>query len=229
MKKVNRFWALPLIVGTVMLFTNGCEKEKESTTVTDVDGNVYNTVIIGTQIWLTENLKTTRYQNGDLIGTTDPLTLDISLETTPKYQWAYEGNESNADTYGRLYTWYAAIDSRNICPAGWHLPTDAEWETLTTYLGGESVAGGKLKETATTHWQSPNTDATNVVNFTALPAGYRGQDGIWFGIENYCYWWSSTENTMISAWNRALSYGSGAMGRNASFERNGLSVRCVKN
>ena len=123
-------------------------------TVPDIDGNVYNTVTIGTQVWMAENLKTTKYRNGDLIGTTTPATLDISGESYTKYQWAYDGNESNVATYGRLYTWYAVTDTRNVCPTGWHVPTDAEWTTLTTFLGGESVAGGKLKETGTTHWAS---------------------------------------------------------------------------
>ena len=108
-------------------------------TVTDIDNNVYNTVIIGTQIWLKENLKVTKYRNSDTITTT----------------WAYNGNESNVSTYGRLYDWYAATDSRGLCPTGWHLPTDAEWTTLTDYLEGLSVAGGKLKEAGTTHWNSP--------------------------------------------------------------------------
>ena len=228
MKKEKRFWVLPLIMGVVLLFTYSCEKEGESDTITDRDGNVYKTVTIGTQTWMSENIKTTKYQNGDLIGSTTTVSLDISNETTPKYQWSYGGNESNSDTYGRIYTWYAATDNRGICPAGWHLPTDAEWTTLTTYLGGESVAGGKLKETATTRWLSPNTDATNEVNFTALPGGYRNQNGEYTGIGNYGYWWSSTQNSMISAWNRSMSYGSSSVGRNASYERNGHSIRCVK-
>ena len=124
-------------------------------TVTDIDGNVYNTVTIGTQVWMKENLKVTKYRNGDAIGITTPATLDIWGETSPRYQWAYDGNESNVATYGRLYTWYAVTDSRGVCPTGWHVPTDSEWTTLTDYLGGESVAGGKMKEAGTTHWNSP--------------------------------------------------------------------------
>jgi uncharacterized protein (TIGR02145 family) len=229
MKKGKRFWFYPLLMGVLLLFTNSCKKEVESETVTDRDGNVYNTVTIGAQTWMAENLKTTRYQNGDLIGTTTSVDLDITNENSPKYQWAYGGNESNVSTYGRLYTWYGVIDSRNVCPTGWHVPTDAEWTSLTTYLGGEGAAGGKLKETATTHWLTPNTDATNETNFTALPGGYRNQNGEFSGIGNYGYWWSSTENTTIAAWNRSMSYGSSSVSRNASFERNGISVRCVKN
>jgi uncharacterized protein (TIGR02145 family) len=138
-------------------------------TVTDVEGNVYNTVTIGNQTWMKENLKVTKYRDGTAIGTT---TASIPNDSSSKYQWAYNGAESNVSTYGRLYTWYAATDSRGVCPSGWHLPTNAEWTTLITYLG-ESVAGGKMKEAGTTHWISPNTGATNSSGFTALPGGYR--------------------------------------------------------
>src|SRR4029078_12512714 len=166
MKKINRIWIYPLFVGVFLILVISCKKDNETpATVTDIDGNVYHTVTIGTQVWMVENLKTTKYRNGDLIGTTIPATLDISSESTPKYQWAYKGEESNVATYGRLYTWYAVADSRNVCPTGWHVPSDAEWTTLTTYLGGESVAGGKLKENGTVHWESPNTGATNESGF----------------------------------------------------------------
>ena len=121
------------------------------------------------------------------------------MKATPKYQWAYDGNESNVATYGRLYTWYAVTDSRNVCPTGWHVPTDAEWTTLTTFLGGENVAGGKLKETGTTHWTTPNTGATNETGFTALPSGYRYIDGTFLTIFSMGIWWSSTEaSKMVS-------------------------------
>ena len=197
-------------------------------TVTDIDGNVYNTVNIGNQVWMAENLKTTRYRNGSSIGTTTPSTLDIRSETNPKYQWAYDGNESNVVTYGRLYTWYAATDSRNICPSGWHLPTSAEWTTLINNLGGEIVAGGKLKESGTSHWQSPNTGATNSSGFTALPGGDRNTNGIFFNIGNWGFWWSSTESTPINAWNRSMFYISTYP---TSFDYSktlGESVRCIK-
>lgn len=228
MKKAKQFWVLPLIMGVILFSIYSCEKEEKSDPVTDADGNVYSTVSLGTQIWMAENLKTLKYQNGDLIGTTTPATLDITDMSSPKYQWAYGGSESNVTVYGRLYTLHAVTDSRNVCPVGWHLPTDIEWTTLTTYLGGASVAGGKLKETATTHWLSPNTGATNEKNFTALPGGYRSQNGEFTGIGISGYWWSSTENTTISSWNRTMSYGSSEVGRNGSYQGNGFAVRCVK-
>jgi uncharacterized protein (TIGR02145 family) len=117
-----------------------------TTQIADGDGNIYTTVTIGSQTWIRENLKTTKYPNGDLIGTTTPATLDISSETSPKYQWAYEGDDINVLIYGRLYTWYAATDSRKICPVGWHIPNDTEWTILITYLCGGGIAGGKLKK-----------------------------------------------------------------------------------
>jgi len=194
----------------------------------DIDGNIYTTVKIGTQTWMRENLKTTKYRNGDPIGTTTPDTLDISNATTyptPKYQWAYDGNESNVATYGRLYTWYAATDSRGICPTGWHLPTDAEWTTLTTFLGGENIAGGKLKETGTVHWTTPNTGATNSSGFTALPGGYRTSFGKFNHIGSMGFWWSSTEGSTSTAWLRFVDL---FVSNAYSFKILGISVRCLR-
>ncbi|OFY40990.1 MAG: hypothetical protein A2X18_02800 [Bacteroidetes bacterium GWF2_40_14] len=196
--------------------------------VTDVDGNLYHSVKIGAQIWTVENLKTTKYRNGELIGTTTPSTLNISVENTPKYQWAYAGNESNVATFGRLYTWYAATDSRSICPSGWHLPTDIEWTILTTYLGGESVAGGKLKEIGTTHWLSPNTGATNTSGFTALPDGFRYYEGSFNYFELYGNWWCSTEASSGSAFRRDIYYDRSNVGRTYDRKSDGYSVRCIK-
>jgi uncharacterized protein (TIGR02145 family) len=183
------------IVGIFLLvfLIYSCKKEEED--ITDVDGNVYTSVTIGTQVLMVENLKTTRYRNGDLIGTTTPATKDIHAEANPKYQWAYDGNESNVVTYGRLYTWDAVTDSRNLCPTGWHVPSDAEWTTLT-YLGGESAAGGKLKEAGTAHWLAPNTGATNESGFTALPGGIRDTDGDFAAIGWFCAFWSLRRTPM---------------------------------
>jgi len=197
-------------------------------TVTDLDGNVYKTVNIGTQVWMKENLKVTRYRNGSVIGTTPSATLDVSSESTPKYQWAYNGNESSVVTYGRLYTWYVVTDSRNVCPTGWHLPTDAEWTTLTDYLGGAKIAGGKLKETGTAHWQSPNTGATNETGFTALPGSYRSINGEFNHYGNYGGWWSSTEFNTYMAWPRYMTGIASYVGRYGYGKSIGFSVRCLK-
>jgi uncharacterized protein (TIGR02145 family) len=137
MKTKNRIWICPLIVmGLILILANSCKKDGYNPPyMTDQDGNVYTSVTIGTQVWMVENLKTTKYRNGDLIGTTTPATLNISAEATPKYQWAPNYAESIVTTYGRLYTWYAVTDTRNVCPTGWHVPTNVEWSILTTFLG----------------------------------------------------------------------------------------------
>ena len=199
-----------------------------STTVTDIDGNVYHTVSVGTQLWMVENLKTTRYRNGDLIGSTSPATLDIRSESAPKYQWASSGNEINASAYGRLYTWYSVEDSRYVCPRGWHVPIDAEWTILTDYLGGLGISGGKLKDVGYAHWLSPNTGATNETGFTALPAGYRLSSGVFGGFRTDGLWWSLAEVSTTDAWTLGMgnSYIEAYGGNNA--KNSGYSVRCLR-
>jgi uncharacterized protein (TIGR02145 family) len=208
----------------------------------DIDGNEYNIVQIGTQIWLKENLKTTKYRNGNLIGTTTSATLDISSETTPKYQWAYDGNESNVATYGRLYTWYAVTDSRNVCPVGWHIPSDAEWTTLTDYLtnngyGYQGSGSDIAKSMAVTFGWTLDPIEGNVGNdqasnnssgFTALPSGVRSNSGPFYVIGNGCYWWSSTERSTATAYDRIIVYNDSGVHRNYLYERDGCSVRCLK-
>ena len=195
-----------------------------NTTVTDIDGNVYNIVTIGTQTWMVENLKTTKYRNSEAIpNVTDGATWGTL--TTGAYCW-YNNDAANKSTYGGLYNWYAVADSRNIAPVGWHVPTDSEWTTLTTYLGGVTVAGGKLKEPGTTHWYSPNADATNSSGFTALPGGCRSPG---FGdIGGYCYWWSSTEYSATHAWRWGVYYSYGEVSRSSYSKYYGYSVRCLR-
>jgi len=209
-------------------FSTLADYSGQTGTVTDIDGNSYSTIGIGSQIWMAANLKTTKYRNGTLIGTTSSPTLDITYEVTPKYQWAYDGNENNVNTYGRLYTWYAVTDSRNICPTGWHVPSDSEWSTLTTFIGGESVAGGKLKETGTTHWITPNTLATNIYSFTALPGGDREVTGIFKLLGTNGGWWSTSENTAATGWFRLLLNDSGIVSRGYFNKSYGFAVRCLK-
>lgn len=230
MKNALKCSVLIVLVQSIFLF-NSCKKDEPAspiTTPTDKDGNTYNTVTIGTQVWLKENLRTTKYNNGDLIGTTTPATFDLMSDTAPKYQWPYDGNEDNALTYGRLYTWYAATDSRKVCPAGWHIPSGGEWTTLSTFLGGESIAAGKLKETGTTHWLTPNTGATNESGFTALPTGDRFTGGIFEDIGINTNMWSSTEQTPISAIGYGMGYSSSWDGTSPINKRNGLPIRCLK-
>jgi uncharacterized protein (TIGR02145 family) len=201
-----------------------------SPTINDIDGNTYNVITVGTQIWMAENLRTTKYNNGDLIGTTLPSTLDISYETSPKYQWAPDDNESNVAVYGRLYTWYVVTDSRNICPTNWHVPTPEEFITLIDYLGGESVAGGKLKESGTTHWAIPNTGGSNETGFTALPAGnrYRGSPVFSnFGLTSNL--WSSRVYISTLAYGIRMTYNSTKAEFFSLDSGYGFSVRCRRN
>jgi uncharacterized protein (TIGR02145 family) len=199
-----------------------------SLTVTDIDGNLYHTVTIGSQVWMVEDLKTTRYRNGDLIGTTSPSTLNILALNSPKYQWPYNGDEANVTYWSRLYTWYAATDSRGICPTGYHVPSDAEWTTLTTYLGGESVAGGKMKYTGTSYWLSPNTGATNSSGFSAVADGSRDYDGTFTGLEYVGDWWSSTEYSSSDGYYRCLYDLQIYITRTSYTKDAGMAIRCVR-
>jgi len=201
--------------------------------ITDIDGNTYSTVKIGTQTWMAENLKTTKYRNGDIIGTTTPTNLIIPKENTQKhqYQWPSNGDEKFVSIYGRLYTWYAVEDNRNLCPQGWHVPTEDEWFILLNYLGGESVAGGKLKEAGTSHWWSPNTGATNSSGFTALPGGHRFidmSDGSFEDIGGNGFWWSSSELDPVNGRGIRMMMFWNQTEKAYYWKSSGFSVRCVK-
>lgn len=195
-------------------------------TITDIDGNVYNAVSIGSQTWMKENLKTTKYNDGTVIaypGTDNTAWQNI---TTGAFAW-YNNDIANKAVYGALYNWYAVFTG-NLCPTGWHVPTDAEWTTLTSYLGGESVAGGKLKEAGFAHWLSPNTGADNSSGFTALPGGIRAYFGQYLGLSNDCFWWSSTEYDATKALSEILYYGSSGVGMDYAIKTSGFSIRCLK-
>jgi uncharacterized protein (TIGR02145 family) len=146
----------------------------KSDAITDADGNYYNIVTIGTQTWMAENLETTKYNDGNNIPNISDNVAWSNL-TTPGYCWYNNDDSTYKNLYGALYNWYT-VNRGKLCPIGWHVPTDAEWTTLTTYLGGESVAGGRLKETGTMHWVSPNVGAINETGFTALPGSCRDFD-----------------------------------------------------
>lgn len=196
-------------------------------TMTDQEGNEYKTITIDTLTWMAENLRTTKYRDStEIPNVTD--NMEWANLTTGAYS-NYK-NTKRADsiaTYGRIYNWYAATDAHNIAPTGWHVATDAEWSTLTTYLGGESVAGGKLKEIGTTHWLSPNAGATNNTGFTALPAGQRST-GLFYSIGEYGYWWSATEYNATHAWYHRVYTNFSDIYRNNCPKKVGFSIRCVK-
>ncbi len=187
-------------------------------------GKVYNTVQIGTQCWFKENLNI-----GNRINVNQNQTNNGVIE-----KHCYGDNEANCNTYGGLYQWDELMQyvttqgAKGLCPDGWHIPTDAEWSTLTTYLGGESVAGGKLKEAGTVHWLSPNKGATNSSGFTALPGGCWYRMGNFFELTYYAFFWSSTEYALTHAWNRSLNCNSEDVGRHGYDKTTGFSVRCLK-
>jgi uncharacterized protein (TIGR02145 family) len=195
-------------------------------TVTDYDGNVYETVEIGNQCWMKENLKVIHYNNGVAIPhRADDFNWQYSIGGA---YCNYDNNEANVAIYGRLYNGYAAQWGDDLAPEGWHVATDADWDTLVNYLGGPTAAGGKLKEAGTAHWQSPNTGATNESAFTALPGGNRGWDGTFFGMGEYAEFWSSTSDGLDNAWRRYLTYIGTTIHRNSRDKNYGQSVRCVR-
>jgi uncharacterized protein (TIGR02145 family) len=196
-----------------------------STAVTDYDGNVYNTVTIGTQTWMTENLKTTHFNNGDPVPQVTDQAAWGNLSTAGYCN--LENDVNNAAIYGRLYNWYAVNDNRKLAPAGWHVATDEEWTTLATYLGGELVAGGKMKETGTAHWCDPNIGATNESSFSALPGGGRTDIIFTSGCE-WGLWWSATESDATTSYNRIIFDSGTEINRVNNDKRFGMSVRCVK-
>lgn len=187
----------------------------------------YPSVSIGSQKWMEKNLDVTTYRNGDTIAyVTDP-TVWASLTTGA---WCYYNNDpSNNAPYGKLYNWYAVNDSRGLAPAGWHIPSDAEWESLENLLGGASVAGGELKVTGTTTWSTPNTGATNSRGWAALPGGYRNFNGSFNGVGLAAVWWSATEADPYTAWSSSVFYGTGLLDRYDGLEKqSGYSVRCIR-
>jgi uncharacterized protein (TIGR02145 family) len=194
--------------------------------VSDIDGNSYETVIIGSQEWTSENLKTTKYSDGSLIP-----------EITDGQQWSnlltgarvfYNNDNSNNAIYGILYNWYVVSDARNVCPIGWRVPTSEDWDTLTNFLGGLPVAGGKMKDVGTTLWQSPNQNASNSSGFTGLPGGFRNYDGTFFSNGQVAYFYSSSLDQLGNAKFRGLFYGSEGVDNGAEFKTYGYSVRCLK-
>jgi uncharacterized protein (TIGR02145 family) len=199
-------------------------------TVSDVDGNVYNTVQIGAQCWTQSNLKVSKYRNGDNIST--GLGNTVWSNTTSGAYAIYNNDPVNDGLYGKLYNHFAAMDSRGLCPTGWHVPTDGEWTTLETFLGGSSVAGGALKSTVTQPtpggWLAPNSGATNSSGFAAGPGGKRDSDGAYTLLGTHGYWWSSSTSG-FNGWYRYLGYNGGGIYRLLNVDRRGgYSVRCVK-
>lgn len=197
--------------------------------ITDPDGNTYKTIKIGDQTWLGQNLDVSHFRNGDPIPhvTTDEEWEKAGLEKKPAWCY-YEGSDENGETYGKLYNWYAVNDSRGLAPKGWHIPTEKEWMTLAKYLGGDEMAGKKLKEKGTTHWKSPNQAATNESGFAALPGGLNYSFGTFVDMGVTGYWWTSTANGDETAVLYSMSYKDSALTNLFLNKGVGVSVRCVK-
>ncbi len=225
---------LPLLV---LVFTGSCKKEVTTTVNAENETTLSSTyakvnsipsVTICNQIWMQKNLDVTTYRNGDPIPQVTNPTAWFTLTTGAWYY--YNNDPANGPVYGKLYNWYAVNDPRGLAPAGWHVPSDAEWTTLTDCLGGVTAAGGKLKEKGIKHWNFPNTNATNSSRFTALPAGnLNSVDGLFFNKGLLASFWTSTVFSFNAAYYRRLLYTSGGVGSfGGALSADGLSVRCVK-
>jgi uncharacterized protein (TIGR02145 family) len=198
-----------------------------STKIADADGNIYNTILLKDKIWMVENLKTTSFNDG----TTIPLVVDnTSWLTLSAPGFCYYNNDeiSNKASYGGLYNWYA-VNTGKLCPSDWHVASDEEWTDFTSFMAGEIIAGGRLKETGTAHWFSPNNGATDEKGFTALPGGSRDKSGIYNQLGLDGNWWSTSEYNINESWYRNMNYNVAGVKRNYQSKSNGLSVRCIKN
>ena len=194
--------------------------------VKDIDGNVYKTIKIGSQIWMAENLATTRFKNGDYIV---PIIENNQWSQWHLPAWTFYPYEKGPNPAGKLYNYYVIESPKGICPTGWHVPSDKEWNKLENYLGGRSIAGGKLKEEGSLFWQEKNEVSTLISGWNALPGGSRFHDGTFFGFGMLGSWWTSTEYGNQQAWSRFIYHFDKDITRNASLKTLGFSIRCIKN
>lgn len=214
-----------ILFAIVLIFTGISSCSTNS--IKDIDGNNYKTVTIGKQIWMAENLKTTRLKDGTIIPVVIENDAWIKL-TAPSYCWYFNDEKENKNVYGGLYNWYA-VNSNKLCPEGWHVPSDAEWMILDSFLDDmRGPVGGKLKEKGTGHWKIPNSGATNESGFTALPGGYRSLEGVFNSKGIAGYWWSSTEYNATSVYFWTLRYKLATTLKYRSEKFCGFSVRCIK-
>ena len=234
-----------LVLGISFIYLAGCNKSSSSNTdtsgptITDIDGNVYHTVTIGTQIWMAENLKVTHYRNGDpiAIGSGKDKLLADSVGTS----YAYDNAQAYVEIYGWLYNWYAVADGRNVAPIGWHVPSDADYTKLVAFLGGnylmangDTMAGGEMKETGVAHWGNanyPNFGATNISGWTGLPGGSYDLGGVYSGINDFGLWWTTTTlegtNPLKWAYSMKLSCIDKSARRGVWFKTSAYSIRCL--
>jgi len=199
----------------------------QAQTVTDYDGNVYDTVNIGTQVWMKQNLKVTHYSNGSALPNVTDSAAWVNLLTGAR---CYYNNDSLTydSVYGALYNWYAVNDINGICPEGWHVSTDADWQMAEAYLGGVDIAGSKMKEAGTSHWASPNNEATNSSGFTGLPGGMRDPDSKFGNVVGFGMWWANTEFNTSFVWSTYMWNLATHVDHNPIPKNYALSIRCVK-
>jgi len=226
MTMIKKYWFYQqAILYVLLIILNSCDKDKPPVPtgeqVTDIDGNVYNTITIGSQVWMVEDLKVTKYNDG----TTIPYITDNNdwgNNTTGAYT-CY----NNDKTRNKLYNWFA-VNTGKLAPAGWHVSTHEDWTILTNFLGGEDVAGGKLKESGAVHWGSPNIGGSNESGFTALPGGFRFGDGTFSSFGDGGYWWTATDFDALNAWSHYIFSNGSSIKRGHYDKRGGYSIRCIK-
>jgi len=218
---------ITLILTTIMCLTLS---RPHAQTVKDVEGNIYPVVTIGTQVWMAENLRTTKFNDGTPIplikGESDWAVLHGQLNK-PAFSWYNDDAKIDKGVYGGLYNWWA-VKSNKLCPKDWHVPKDDEWAVLTNFLGGDTIAGGKLKATGNAHWLDPNTGATNETKFNALPGGYHSFLGPYLYKGAVSYFWTSTEYDLHNSYFRLLYSDYTNVLRNFLYNTSGFCVRCVQ-
>ncbi len=244
------FCCLFAVIGIASILATSCKKSSETTkttatvnplvptggvctalfnsgksygTLTDVEGNTYKTITIGTQTWMAQNLRTSHFRNGDPVALVNDYSKWLALTSGAYCNFNYTKNIDSLATNGRIYNWYAINDGRNIAPTGWHIPSSTEWALLITNLGGDAIAGNPLKEQGTTHWISPISGATNESGFTALPSGYLSYSAFFQDFGQVGEWWASTAITIFG-----LQSSNSAIYNYTGHEYSGHSVRCVK-
>jgi len=221
----------PSTSDTTKTTSNVSSDGKLGATISDVDGNTYKTVIIGDQQWMAENLNVTKFNDGTVIPNAS-LWLDWSENDTTGWCNYYNKAEYNAK-HGKLYNWNVVSTlkngDKNVCPTGWHVPNNSEWEKLGVKLGGVFVAGGKIKVKGTADWNSPNPDATNSSLFSAYPSGVRSSDGSFEGLGNVAQWWSTDEIDYRTANALSVYYVNSQFSLYSGVKRSGSSIRCIKN
>jgi uncharacterized protein (TIGR02145 family) len=223
----NKISTFILKLAAFVLIFNCCRKEnKPEAPLSDIEGNTYKTVKIGSQVWMAANLKTTRFNDGTDIPliTDDTAWADL---TAPGYCWYNNDVSSFKDIYGALYNGYT-LSTGKLCPAGWHVPEKEEWEALRDFLSDSLTAGGKLKEAGTAHWLSPNKGADNSSGFTALGAGIRYFEGTYASVLSYASFWSATEVNNDDYWYTGLYFNDAEFIMDHKNKKYGFSVRCIK-